>query len=52
MVGVAKFKPGHAGNAAAYEEILADAKKDEDPLIQKAGAAAESFTREQLHRLK
>lgn len=50
-LGVAKFNPGHRGNEKGIARQIASAKSSDEPLIQKAGEAADAFTREDLRKL-
>ena len=52
MIGVSKYKPDQKGNAVAFQEIMDAGKTDPDPMIQKAAAAADAFTREQLGKMR
>ncbi len=38
-IGVSKFSPNHKGNAVAFEEVLSEAKADNEPMIREAAAA-------------
>lgn len=51
-LGVVKFSPGTRGNDRVIRRTIAQAAKDPDPLIAKAGAAADEFTLDQLRKLR
>jgi len=51
-IGVLKFNPKTKGNAAAFEDILAEAQADENPLIAEAAKGAATLTKEEMRKLR
>lgn len=50
-LGVAKFNPRHRGNEKGIARQIEAAKASDDPMIAKAGKAADDFTRDDLRKL-
>lgn len=50
-LGIIKYAPGHRGNSRAIQRAIDEAMADDDPMIARAGEAADDLTREQMRRL-